>query len=154
LPYLPDVARLEWAMDEANRAADPQGNAQRILAAIAAIPADEVALQRLQLDPSCRLLRSAFPVLRIWQAHQDGSLRGGRVELVAGEHFLLIRREDDAVVVERVTPGDFAWLAALAAGADLARALDAAIGADATFDLGTGLRTFIANGTIVGIAGD
>src|SRR4029453_7123257 len=28
LPYLPDVARLEWAMDEAHRAADAEGNAK------------------------------------------------------------------------------------------------------------------------------
>ena len=154
LPYLPDVARLEWAMDEANRAADPQGNAQDMLAALAAIPANEIALQRFRVDPSCRLLRSAFPVLRIWQAHQDGSLREGRVEFGAGEDFLLIRREDGAVVVERTEPGNFAWLAALAAGADLAHALDAAFDADAAFDLGTALRTCIANGTLRGIAGD
>ena len=153
LPYLPDVARLEWAMDEAHRAADAQGDAQRMLAALAAIPADEIALQRFALDPSCRLLRSAFPVLRIWQAHQDGSAREGRVEFGAGEDFLLVRREDGGVVVERVEPGHFAWLAALAAGADLAQALDAAFHADATFDLGTCLRSCIANGTLTGIVG-
>src|SRR6185295_14130937 len=52
LPYLPDVARLEWAMDEAHRAADSEGDAQRTLATLAAIPADEVALRRFMLDPS------------------------------------------------------------------------------------------------------
>lgn len=155
LPYLADVARLEWAMDEAHRAADANGDAQRMLAALAAIPADAVALQRFALDPSCRLLRSAFPVLRIWQAHQDGLAHDGRVEFGAGEDFLLVRREGGRVVVERMEPGDFAWLAALAGGADLAQALDAALDADAMFDLGTALRTCIANGTLTDIvAGD
>ena len=153
LPYLPDVARLEWAMDEAHRAADARGGAQRLLGALAAIPADEIALQRFALDPSCRLLRSAFPVLRIWQAHQDTSADEGRVEFGAGEDLLLIRREDSAVVVERVERGHFAWLAAILAGANLAQALDAALDANATFDFGTALRTSIANGTLAGIGG-
>jgi len=151
LPYLPDVARLEWAMDEAHRAADANGDAQGILAALAAIPADKVAQQRFALDPACRLLRSAFPVLRIWQAHQDGSAHDGQVEFGAGEDFLLVRREAGRVVVERVEPGEFAWLAALAAGADLTRALDAAFDPDPTFDLGTALRTYIANGVLTDI---
>src|SRR5206468_8947753 len=49
LPYLADVARLEWSMDEAHRAADANGDAQRMFAALAAIPADAVALQRFAL---------------------------------------------------------------------------------------------------------
>jgi hypothetical protein len=151
LPYLPDVARLEWAMDEAHRAADATGDAQRMLAALAAIPADEVALQGFGLDPSCRLLRSAYPVLRIWQAHQDGSAPDGPFDLGTGEDLLLVRREAGRVAIERLEPGEFAWLAALAAGADLARALDVAFDAEATFDLGTALRTYIANGVLTDI---
>lgn len=154
LPYLPDVARLEWAMDEAHRAADSGGDAQRTLATLAAIPGDEVALQRFVLDPSCRLLHSAFPVLRIWRVHQDGSVHSGGVEFGSGDDFLLVRRDGDSVVVERVGPGDLAWLGALAAGADLARALDAAFDADATFDLGTALRAYIGNGVLSGVAAD
>ena len=77
------------------------------------------------------------------------------IEFGAGDDYLLVRREGGRVVVERVGAGDFAWLAALAAGADLAHALDAAFDADATFDLGTALRTYILNGTLTGIvAGD
>ncbi|MEO8753189.1 MAG: DNA-binding domain-containing protein [Casimicrobiaceae bacterium] len=151
LPYLPDVARLEWALDETHRAADAGGSAQATLAALAAIPAQDVARQRFALHPSCRLLHCAFPVLRIWQAHQDGSVHGGKTELGGGDDFLLVRREDGRGVIERVEPGDFAWLAALADGADLAEALVAALAADATFDLGTALRTGIVNGTLTGI---
>ena len=155
LPYLPDVARLEWAMDDAHRAADAEGEAHRTLSVLATIPADEVARQRFTLDPSCRLLRSAFPVLRIWQAHQDAATGAFSVEFGAGDDYLLVRREGGRVAVERVGAGDFAWLAALAAGANLAQALDAAFDADATFDLGTALRTYISNGTLTGsVAGD
>ena len=37
-------------------------------------------------------------------------------------------------------------------GADLAHALDAAMVADATFDLGAALRNRIADGTLMGVA--
>ena len=155
LPYLPDVARLEWAIDDAHRAADADWEPQRTLAVLAAIPADEVALQRFALDPSCRLLRSAFPVLRIWQSHQDGSVHDGKVRFGDGDDFLLVRRDGAHVGIERVEPGNFAWLTALAGSADLVQALDSAFDADATFDLGMALRARIADGTLTHIvAGD
>ena len=67
--------------------------AERTLAALAAIPGDDVARQRFALDPSCRLLRSPFPVLRIWQVHQDGDGRVRRSNSAAGDDYLLVRRE-------------------------------------------------------------
>jgi len=153
LPYLPDVARLEWAIDDAHRAADAAGSAEATLAALATIPAADVALQRFTLDPSCRLLRSPFPVLRIWQVHQADFAGNPRVDFDGATDFLAVRREAGAVVVERLPRGDFAWLAALHGGADLALALDAAQAADPMFDLGTALRAHLANGTLAGLAG-
>ena len=57
------------------------------------------------------------------------------------------------MAAQRVAGGEFAWLAALGAGDDLATALDAALAADATFDLGTALRARIADATLLRIAG-
>ena len=108
LRYLPDVARLEWAMDEAQRAADATGSAEATLAALGAIPAGDVALQRFKLDPSCRLLRSQFPVMRIWQVHQAEFAGKPHVAFDGPPDLLMVRREDGAVVVERLPPGDFA----------------------------------------------
>ena len=50
-----------------------------------------------------------------------------------------------------MTAGDHAWLAALAAGGTLGTAIEAAQGADATFDLGVTLREQIAAGTIIAV---
>lgn len=147
-PHVPDVARLEWAIDDAHRAADADGSAERTLAALAAIPGADVARQRFTLDPSCRFLQSPFPVLRLWRDHQP---EASPATTATGDDCLLVRREAGTVVIERLAPGDHAWLAALAGGADLAGALDAALSVDPTFDLGTALRTFIANGTLTGI---
>ena len=69
LPYLADVARLEWLRVEAWHAADAD---PLPLAEIGALLADETALPtlRLALHPSLRVLRSAHPVVSLWAAHQ------------------------------------------------------------------------------------
>lgn len=152
LPYLPDVARLEWAQDEAARAADADGSPEHMLAALAAVAPADLAATRLRVDPSHRLLRSDFPVLRIWQVHQEGCAGDRQVDLASGPDFLLVRRAAEDVAIERMPAGEFAWLAALAAGADLADALDAALATDPAFDVAPALARRIADGTLRGIA--
>ena len=153
LPYLPDVARLEWAVDEASRAADALGTPDALLRALAAIPAESITAQRFALDPSSRFVTSDYPVLRIWQVHQPAFEGDITVAFGAVTDHLLVRREAGAAVIERLPPGDFALLRALGRGVDLAAALDAAMTADANFDLGTALRVHIANHTLAELRG-
>lgn len=148
LPYLPDVARLEWAQDEAGRAADLRGTPEALLSTLATISAERITAQRFTLDPSCRFVVSIYPVLRIWQVHQPGFDGEIHVDFDVASDHLLVRREAGAVVIERLAYGDFALLSALAAGGDLATALDAAMTAEPEFDLGTTLRTCIASRTL------
>lgn len=152
LPYLPDVARLEWALDEAHRAADGDGSPERTLAGLAGIPGNAVAALRFVLDPSCRLLCSVYPILRIWQVHQEMHAGDAHVPFDTGTDFVLVMRDASGVAAQRLAAGEFAWLAALGAGDDLATALAAALAADATFDVGTALRARIADGTLLRIA--
>jgi hypothetical protein len=154
LPYLRDVARLEWAVDEAGRAADPRGTPESLLAVLGTIPADRITALRFALDPTCRFVDSAYPVLRIWQVHQPGFEGDITVAFGAATDHLLVRRETGGVVIERLAPGDYALLRALAGGDDLAAALDAATAAESTFDLGTTLRTCIANRTLAELRGE
>lgn len=151
LAYLPDVARLEWAMDEAQRAADAPGSAQDLIGAIAAQAPADVTAMCLLLDPSCRLLRSPHPVLRIWRAHQPDGEPLEDIEFAGADDRLLVRRESGAVTVERVAAGEHAWLGALHARAPLAAALDAALAADAAFDLGSVLQRRVADRTLVAL---
>ena len=150
LPYLPDVARLEWAIDEAQRAADVPHAPEAVLAALAAVPPAELTSLRLRLDPSCRLVASAFPILRLWQVNQPDHEGDDRVDLDAGADRLLVRREPTGVSLSQLAPAEHAFLAALAAGAPLHAALDATEAGDTVFDLGTTLRAHIAGGIIVG----
>ena len=153
LTYLPDVARLEWAVDEAYRAPDATGTPTDLLAALAAVPAERVHTLRFACDPSCRFLTSDFPVLRIWQVHQPGFEGDIAVRFGEGADRLLVRREAGAVVIERIAPTDFGLLQSLHLGDDLASALATALASevDPGFDLGVSLRQFIADGTLAAL---
>jgi hypothetical protein len=151
LPYLPDVAALEWAQDEANRAADGEMSPLDVLAELTIMATIELPAALLALAPSCRLVKSRYPVLRIWQANQDDYEGDERVALDSGPDRLLIRRESDRVTIERVGAGEYAWLAALSARLSLGDAIEAAQDADPSFDLGTTLRARIEDGSISGV---
>ncbi len=151
LSYLADVASLEWAQDEANRAADASSPPEGVLAALAEIAPEKLPGATFALAPSCRLVASSFPILRIWQVNQIGHTGDQRVALDEGPDRLLVRREPQGVTIERVAADEYALLAAFAAGLSLAKGIEAAQGADASFDLGTVLRARIADGAIAGI---
>jgi hypothetical protein len=103
------------------------------------------------LAPSCRLVASRYPILRIWKVNQIGHTGDPRVALDEGPDRLLVRREPQGVTIERIAAGEYALLAAFTAGLSLAKGIEAAQGADASFDLGTVLRARIADGAIAGI---
>src|SRR5262245_48231207 len=67
LEYLPDLARLEWAMNHALHAEDAVALDPRWLARV---PAEALGRLRLRLHPSARLVASPWPVDAIWRANQ------------------------------------------------------------------------------------
>ncbi len=154
LPYLPDVARLEWAIDEAHRAVDSPSDAGAVLAALSAVVPDRLPSVRLRLAPSCRLVASDFPILRIWQAHQPGGNDNLPVDFGVGGEAVLAGRGGAGVALTRLTPGEYRWLAACAAGEMLAGAIDAAQKTDAAFDFAAMLGVHLAAGTIDAIDAD
>lgn len=139
LPYLGDVARLEYARGVAYHAADAAPVAADALAV-----ADLAALQ-LMLHPSLQLFTSRHPALQIWQAHQPGA---GRHALSDGpDHALIGRAPDFGIIVAPVDSGSFAVLRALAQGATLgAAATHADPTAALTLLLRHGLITAIKSG--------
>ncbi|HET7032094.1 MAG TPA: DNA-binding domain-containing protein [Casimicrobiaceae bacterium] len=151
LPHLPDLARLEWAIDEVSRAADDVISPERVLEALAAVAPERLPGLGLRLAARCRLVASPFPILRIWQANAPGADGDPRAPTDSPGDALAVRRDPDGIVIERLPISDFEWLAALAKGATLAAAMDAALKADPAFDLGGTLHTQIGNGTIAAI---
>ena len=144
LAWLPDVARLEWAIEMAAGAPD----ATPFDPAALAVDAPEAL--RLALHPSAWLLASHHPTLAIWRANQPD--RDGTVDAAAaagGACLLVVRRPDD-VHVEALTPAEFAWLGALAAGQPLGDAVTAAFDTDPAFDLPATLTHHVRAGTLAG----
>ncbi|MHA1597226.1 MAG: HvfC/BufC family peptide modification chaperone, partial [Alphaproteobacteria bacterium] len=89
LPYLGDVARLEWAWHEAFHGADATGLDGADLQKIAPERLDRL---RLGLHPSARLLISPWPVAAIWQANQHETGEPESIDLSTGGCDLLVIR--------------------------------------------------------------
>jgi hypothetical protein len=130
LPYLADVARLDWALNLAFHA--PAGG--RLAAAdLAALPADRLPSLRLGLAPGTVLVASPYPLDRIWAASQPGAA-ADPVDLAAGAvRLLVLRRPDDAAFVT-LSAGEAPFVAGVGEGLSLEEAAGRA-GTD--FDLST-----------------
>jgi len=146
LPYLGDVARLEWHVHEAFHAAD---HAAMPLDCLASVPPQQLPLLTFTLHPACRLLESRFPVHLIWQANQGEAGTEEAVNLDVGGVCLLLRRPGYAVEVEAVAAAEFGLLSALSQGLPLHQALERAFAASPDFDLAAFLRQRIGDATVV-----
>jgi uncharacterized protein (UPF0276 family) len=145
LPYLPDMARLEWALHRAHHAADAAGLSA---AQWAAFSAEDIETRHFQLHPACQLLQFQWQTVVLWQAHQVGS----------GQPFPPLQRFDTWALVVRPlwqpqvlasSRAGHAALTALAHGRDFGAALDAAFDIDPAFDIAAHLRQWIDHAVIV-----
>lgn len=145
VPYLADVARLEWVWHEAYHAADAEPLSQEALSALGP-RAENVGFV---LHPSLNLVRSAYPVITIWElSMRDGEDEPGR--LPAGGEDALVLRPALQVTVRRLPPGGAAFVEALMAGAKLPAAAAIAEEAEPSFDLATNLAGLMRSGAFVG----
>jgi hypothetical protein len=154
LPYLSDVAKLEWAVHSAQVAADPSGS-----------PLD---LQPLAGDPDALQVRfvagsaafaSAWPVLRLWQAHQakdesEPDLAEARAALAAGEGDIAwVWRRGHRVEVGALTLVEHEWHQRLLAGDYLGPALSATLAEHPDFSFEHWLTRALREGWLAGFAG-
>ena len=147
LVYLPDVARLEWAINAALHApAEPP-----VLATgFAEVPMADYPRLVFRLQPSLRLLASDWPVDRIWQANQPENENVGGVDLDEGGCRLEIRQQGDAVVFRRLDAAEFEFRNVLAEGSSLEAAAAAMLVHEPSFDLAAALGRLISEGLIAG----
>ena len=108
LPYLADVAKLEWSVQLAENSRDHTPFPIEKLIAVA--PEHYPNLQFF-LNPSVYLQSSIYPIADIWQANQrDGD---GVVELHTGKFYCLIYRIDYQVTVSTLNADQWAFLTAI-----------------------------------------
>jgi hypothetical protein len=149
LPYLADVARLEWAMNRALHAPDRAPlEASALRAQAPAVTGDEI----FALDPSLSLVASPWPVDRIWRANQPGPEDEATVDLAAGGIAIEVRRLGDDVGFRRLDRGVFAFREALAEGRRVSEAVGRALAADEAFDLVGALGAIVEEDLLVEIA--
>ncbi|MFM9844783.1 MAG: putative DNA-binding domain-containing protein [Dongiaceae bacterium] len=147
LPYLADVAALEWAMNEAQHAPDDAALTPQDLAAV---PPEDSAALVLELRRSCRLLHSDYRVDRLWQAHQPG---GSLQDLaIDGACHLLVYRPQDDVEMMTLDAAGFALLSQIGASAKLEAAYETAAAIDRAFDLSSALGFQLTRGVFGGFS--
>lgn len=132
--WLADLARLEHLRSEAFHAADAEPMDTARWARLR-VDSQRLAHTRVSLHPACRCLSSAFPVLSIWQAHQQSdALRDAalaEIDLQTGED-ILVHRPLWEVRQTGLPAGAIPWLEALRAGACLGDAMQRACSASPT----------------------
>ena len=145
VPYLPDVARAEWALHRAASLPDQEAD----LATLALLTSEDPQTLALQLAPGLCTLSSAWPLASLVLAHREG-------EPALAEVAALLRKQvvQDVVIwragwqprLRLALPGELVLLGALQSGAGLGPALDAA----PTLDFAQWLPLAVQTGLVLG----
>jgi hypothetical protein len=147
LPYLADVARLDWALNLAFHAP----LCGRLEAEdLSAVPVERLPSMAIALAVGAVLVSSRYPLDRIWEASQPGAA-SGTVDLNSGAaNLLVLRRPDDAAFVS-LSAGEAAFVAALAEAMSLEQAAGRAFEADPAFELSTSFARLLALGAFAAL---
>lgn len=141
LPYLPDIARLEWAYHEAFHAGSEPDVTVALDAAV--MTGDEVLLPH----PALRWLESPYPVLEIWRRNRRDQVEPEEIALDRGGDRLIIYRTALDVELARLGTAEYSLVTALAQGMSISRAF--AIHADQT-DIANTLAFCLSHGIFTG----
>mgnify|MGYP001256694358 CR=1 FL=1 len=131
-PYLPDVARLEWAIHRTSQTSEAAPLDHARLSVVA--PLDMPRL-RFAMDPTLSYLTSPWPVDTIWRAHQGGGEPAQRVDLDAGGVCLEVRANGNVAMLRALEPATYAFRDALARGLTLGEASRLTLESHPSFDL-------------------
>jgi hypothetical protein len=146
LPYLPDVARLEWALERAYYAPD---QAPLELQRLGEVSPDRYGDLRLKLHPAAALIQSDYPLGAIWEFHQPGYEGDGFIDLNAGGAMMLVTRRDMRTMMEPLDQAEFVFLKLLQENQSFVVAVTEALERDPAFPLQERLAARVMQGDIV-----
>lgn len=147
LPYLPEMARLEWLLHRAHYAPAAEGLSA---AALAAVPPERIEARTLTLHPACALIASPWAVVPLWLAHQPGSGQAFPAQLDRACHGLVCRPRWKTGLLA-LNPAQHAALQVLARQGSFGAALDAAFELDEAFDVAGTLQQWLTHAVITSI---
>ena len=147
VPYLPDVARLEYLQNAAYNAADAK---PLTVEDFQALPPETISDARFVPHPSLGLVASEYPVYSIWRTNAHDT------EIVPvtpdhGAEQVMVVRPDLAVEVVKLPPGAYALIAALRDGATLTDAADRGGSSSPHFNLQGALAGLIRSGALIAV---
>lgn len=153
-PFLPDLARLEWALHRAATAADAAPD----LPSLSRLMDEDPARLRLLLAPGTQVLASPWPVVSLHAAH-DLSGPAQEEALRAAAQAVRACRAETAVIWRcgwhaqrrEALPGEASLLAQTLAGADLARALACAAERPGPLDFAAWLSAAVGQQLLLGV---
>ena len=147
LPYLPDIARLEWYCQQIYQAIEPP---LFDVARLQSIPEEQQAELKFFLNPASQLLVSDFPLLKIWNlCQQENQDLEPSIDLSEGGVRLLLTRHNDTVIFNTLTAGEFSLLNTFTQQKNFSQACLQTLAVDKNFDLAACLQNFIANRIVV-----
>ncbi len=151
-PWFADVAALEWAWQECYVAGEPNGRAD--LTRLAELSETQQESLRLELHPACRIVRSRWPVMSIWSAHQHSAttdMNLASLDMTRAENCLILRHAGE-VILHSLSDGEAILLGSLQKGDTLGLALEQAVEADADFGAGAALHRAATLGLFTAIS--
>lgn len=147
LPYLADVATLEWACHEAYFAVD---SAPLDLGKLSQVPPAVYPELRFFTYSACRVVPSCYPIVALWQAHQPDAPADFEIAIDSGPCLALVSRENYVVQVTTLTPAEWIWLRAIQRGTALGEATDETLAQHPDFDLSAALIKLAAKNVLTG----
>lgn len=149
LPYLSEVAQLEWHRNTAYHGA----NATPVsIEALGEFSEEDVPNLEFEFHPTFSLIKSNYPIVTIWQAHQQENpseyLTG--LSMDEGEAAVIIRPELD-VLINQVSMGTFEFLQSLKKGHSFSLSVEQAIAIEPSFDIPANLAGLFNLGAVTGV---
>jgi uncharacterized protein (UPF0276 family) len=146
-PWLPDLARLEWAVHTSWYAPDAQAAPDADLRAVlAALRPEQFEASRAILHPSLQLHASGWAMAAFWLAQQGGAEVSGEPQPRPG-HALVLRARWQ-VAVREIGAAEHAALLRLANGESFGAAFDAAFDLDEDAPIAAWLDGWLKNGVL------
>ena len=146
LPYIADIAYLEWAINFAYHASDAVPLKVQDLSPFAD---NEIGKLRLEIHPTCRIVTSEFPIDQIWHGNQPG----GKLDDIDLSHFadILIIRPEQTVEVNTINSGYVCFLKSLILGQNIEEAFTVASALNPQLDPAKSITDLLAMGAFAAI---
>ncbi|MCS5709526.1 DNA-binding domain-containing protein [Candidatus Berkiella cookevillensis] len=147
LPYLSDVARLEWAYHLALDSPEYDTLNCRALSQVS--DAEHMRLI-FMLPPASTLLYSDFPIYMIWKMNQPESTLQSEISLASEPQLLFVFRYDWHVYIEHLSTNEFEMLTQIQQGRCFADICEYLLQKDSAIDMNAIFATCVGRKWLTG----